>query len=289
MKWTVTKQQEGLSVGDYLKQKELSRRIIKAIKFQGGSILVNGHLSTVRAIISPGDTVEVNFPPEARGPFIQPGNIPIDIIYEDEDVLIINKPAGIASIPSIHHMTGTIANGIIAYYDAHDINFTVHIVTRLDRDTSGLLLVAKHRFSHSILSNDQKAGKVNRSYFAIVEGVITEGSGTIDAPIGRKHDSIIERMVTSNGQRAITHFQVISQTDRFSLVDVKLETGRTHQIRVHFAYWGHPLAGDDLYGGSIEFVKRQALHCKSLSFTHPTTKQRMNFTSKLPDDLSEIC
>ncbi|MRH43399.1 RluA family pseudouridine synthase [Aquibacillus halophilus] len=266
----------------------LSRRLVKAVKFQGGNLTINGEFSTVRKKLTIGDELIVTFPQETKGSFMHPEHIPLDIVYEDADVMVINKPAHIATIPSLHHTSGTIANGLLGYYEKHNLTYTVHIVTRLDRDTSGLLLVAKHRFSHSILSKEQKLGSVNRSYFAIVEGTMNQKQGTIDAPIARKDDSIIERMVKDGGQHAITHYQVLEETDLYSLVDVRLETGRTHQIRVHFSHIGHPLVGDDLYGGSINHLDRQALHCKSLEFTQPITKQRLHFKSQLPLEMRSL-
>ncbi|MDL4842938.1 RluA family pseudouridine synthase [Aquibacillus rhizosphaerae] len=265
-----------------------SRRIIKVVKFQGGSLLVNGEIATVRRMLKVGDEVDVIFPVETRGAFMKPENMTLDIIYEDQDVMVINKPAGIATIPSLHHPSGTIANGILGYYEAKQIAYTVHIVTRLDRDTSGLLLIAKHRFSHSLLSSDQKQGKVNRRYFAIIEGGMSQVSGVIDAPIARHPDSIIERVVADDGQRAVTHYHVEKESESHSLLDVKLETGRTHQIRVHFSYLGFPLAGDDLYGGSKAHINRQALHCRSLTFTHPISRKELFFSSPIPEDMSNI-
>lgn len=288
MKFTISKQQEGMLVREFLLEKGFSRRIIKAIKFQGGSLLVNGEFCTVRRKLEESDELVVVLPQETRGAYLKPEKLPLTIVYEDEDVLVIDKPPGIATIPSLHHTSGTIANGILGYYEDLRLSYTVHIVTRLDRDTSGLLLVAKHRFSHSILSKDQKQGLVNRSYYAVIEGQLEKKKGTIDAPIARKGDSIMERMVKEGGQRAITHYKVAKETPSYSLIDIKLETGRTHQIRVHFSYLGHPLIGDDMYGGNKEIIARQALHCKSLAFTQPMTKVRIDLQSQLPEDMSRV-
>lgn len=282
------KEESGLLLREYLKERKgFSRRIIKAIKFERGSLLVNNEFATVRKVIQTGDTVEVKFPKEHRGTFMKPEPLELDIVYEDNDILVINKPAGIASIPSVHHKTGTLANGILHHYEKKQLDFTVHIVTRLDRDTSGLILISKHRLSHSILAIEQKKGAIERRYQAVVSGHLTEKEGTIDAPIARNPNSIIERMVDPSGKRSVTHYQVLKQTNTDSLVHIKLETGRTHQIRVHFAYLGHPLLGDELYGGEVGVIKRQALHCVSLSFTHPITKKHYIFTSDLPPDMKK--
>ncbi|MBM7571547.1 RluA family pseudouridine synthase [Aquibacillus albus] len=288
MKWIITKEQEGIFIRDYLREvRGLSRRLIKAIKFNGGSLLVNGELSTVRRKLIEGDELEVILPPEERGSYMKPEKLPLDIVYEDDDVLVINKPSGVATIPSFNHVSGTIANRILGYYDEHKLDYTVHIVTRLDRDTSGLMLVAKHRYSHSILSNDQKQGLVNRRYYAIIEGKLGNKNGVVDLPIARETDSIIKRRVHDDGQRAITRYEVEKEIGETTLLDIKLETGRTHQIRVHFSHLGHPLIGDDLYGGDMTVMKRQALHCRLLSFIQPTTKERINLSSELPEDMKQ--
>ncbi|CQR47990.1 Ribosomal large subunit pseudouridine synthase D [Paraliobacillus sp. PM-2] len=289
MKWQVTNEESGLLLREYLKDtKGFSRRIIKAIKFQSGSLLVNGECATVRRVLHENDIVEVVFPKEHRGSFMRAEPVCLNIVYEDDDVLVIDKMAGMATIPSIHHTKGTLANGILYHYEKNQIDFTVHIVTRLDRDTSGLVLVAKHRLSHSILAMDQKQGKIERRYQAIVSGHLQEKQGRIDAPIARNPASIIERRVDISGKRAITHYHVLEETNSDSLLHIRLETGRTHQIRVHFSHLGHPLVGDELYGGKTDVLHRQALHCVSLSFIHPITKEKHTFTSKLPADMQKL-
>lgn len=165
---------------------------------------------------------------------------------------------------------------------------TVHLVTRLDRDTSGIMLVAKHRFAHSILSSAQKNGLVKRRYAAVVHGRMAQMEGTVDAPIGRHPDSIIERTVTPDGQKAVTHFYVTCANDDMTSVALQLETGRTHQIRVHMSYLGHPLCGDTLYGGTRQEIGRQALHSEHLSFIHPLTQENMRFHAPLPQDMSKL-
>ncbi|WP_229683162.1 RluA family pseudouridine synthase [Virgibacillus oceani] len=286
MQWTIKQEHEGMLIRDYLQQVHgFSRRILKAVKLDGGEIAVNGVPQTVRFVLAADDVLTIQFPPEDKGTFMEPESIPLSIVYEDDAVIVIDKQAGAATIPSRHHATGTIANGLLAYYAKHSIPYTIHIVTRLDRDTSGLLLVAKHRYSHSILAASQKAGKVKRKYRAIVEGHPLQRNGTIDAPIDRKEGSIIERAVVSSGKRAVTHYEVVDESPSHTMVNVQLETGRTHQIRVHFAHLGHPLAGDDLYGGSVTRISRQALHCCELTFMHPITKEIVHFQSAVPDDM----
>ncbi|TQS75799.1 RluA family pseudouridine synthase [Ornithinibacillus gellani] len=289
MNWQIDKEHEGLSIRDYLRQEHaFSRRILKAVIYEGGSIKVNGQERTLAYRLMTADNLLVDFPPERIGSHMQPENMNLDILYEDDAVIVLNKPAGRASIPSLHHPTGTIANGLLQYYDETGITSTVHIVTRLDRDTSGLMLIAKNRYSHSILSSSQRAGEVERDYMAIAEGIVHPEFGTIDAPIGRKPDSIIERVVDPDGQPAVTHYQNKRKTATHTLLHIRLETGRTHQIRVHLAHIGYPLAGDDLYGGSLDIIKRHALHCAAIRFIHPFTKEWMSFEAVMPTDMCSM-
>lgn len=289
VKWTITNEYDGMLVRDYLQQVQgVSRRILKEVKFAGGEIRVNGKAQSVRFSLGTGDQLELKLPPETIGTCMYPETMPLSVVYEDDGVLVIDKPAGIATIPSMNQPSGTIANGVLAYYKQQRIPFTVHVVTRLDRDTSGLLLIAKHRYSHSLLSRLQREGKVKRHYQAIVEGTLPMNQGTINKPIGRKQGSIIERTVTETGKQAITHYHVIQETAAHSLVDVNLETGRTHQIRVHFSHIGHPLVGDDLYGGTSNVIDRQALHCYQIEFEHPFTREVMRFNSAIPEDMNRL-
>lgn len=288
MKWKIAQQHDGMLLREYLQQVQgLSRRILKAVIHDGGKIMVNKKVQSVRFRLTAGEEVQLTFPPEEVGASLHPEPMQLDIIYEDDAVLVINKPAGIVTIPSMNDTSGTIANGVLAHYQKHSLPFTVHVVTRLDRDTSGILLIAKHRYSHSLLAKSQKAGKVKRGYRAIVEGGLPI-DGTINAPIGRKEGSIIERTVTETGKPAVTHYQVIQQSEAFSFVDVRLETGRTHQIRVHFSHIGHPLAGDQLYGGTNRLISRQALHCCHIAFVHPFTKEIMEFHTNIPEDMNQL-
>ncbi len=179
-------------------------------------------------------------------------DIPIEVIYEDEVLLVINKPSGMNTIPSREHPSGSLANALIGYFQKIGLQATTHIVTRLDRDTSGLVLVAKYRYFHHLFSEQQKSGAIKRTYTALAEGQLNELSGVIEEPIGRKKDSIIEREVRRDGQYALTRYQVLKRYPQFTLLELHLETGRTHQIRVHLSYLGHPLLGDDLYGGKVE-------------------------------------
>lgn len=277
---------DGMVLREYLREKLLfSTRLIKKVKSKEGGLIINDKPVTVRYVLKKDDILKVSFPPEERSNTMVAEELPLDVVYEDKDVLIIEKSAGIPSIPSQLHPSGTVANGILAYYDKRKLPYTVHIVTRLDKDTSGLLLIAKHQYSHSLLSDMQRENAITREYTAIVHGKLKDWRGTIDLPIGRKADSIIERTVIETGQRAVTHYEVIRIFEDYSLVNIRLQTGRTHQIRVHFSAIGHPLVGDHLYGAKQDPFLRQALHCSVLRFNQPLTKKPIEIISKLPLDM----
>ncbi|MED1565401.1 RluA family pseudouridine synthase [Bacillus paramycoides] len=285
LKWTIQSVAEGILVREFLKTKGISKAALTDIKFHGGAIEVNGEHASVRHKLQAGEELQVFFPVEERSEGMIAENIPLCIVYEDDAVLVMNKEAYMSTIPSREHPSGSVANALLYHYDKQHLASTVHIVTRLDRDTSGLMLIAKNRFVHHLLSKQHQHKGVKRTYEAIVHGMILEEVGTIDAPIGRKADSIIERTVCEDGQRAVTHFKVMESFPNKTRVALELETGRTHQIRVHMAHIGHPLLGDDLYGGQRDVMKRQALHSTSLTFYHPILEKEMTFTSSIPDDM----
>lgn len=289
MEWFITSKFANQTIRSFLKDEQaFSRRILKAIISEDGYIRLNGSIVKLNQLLSEGDHLEVKFPREEKGAFMKAERLPLTILYEDEFLLVIDKPAYMATIPSRHHPHHTLANGVLGYYEEHAIPYTVHIVTRLDKGTSGLVLVAKHRYSHSLLSTMQWETKIKRRYQALVAGHLSDKVGSIKKNIGRKDGSIIERTVRVDGQEAVTHYQVIKETLSHTLVDIDLETGRTHQIRVHFSFIGHPLLGDDLYGGKNGLINRQALHCSQLSFFHPFTQKKMVVNSELPSDMKRL-
>ncbi|WP_053365589.1 RluA family pseudouridine synthase [Bacillus sp. FJAT-27245] len=289
LQWKAGASDSGKLLREFLKEKEISSTALTDIKFKGGSIEANGRDVTVRYCLSEGDLVSVAFPPEEPSEGIRAEGIPLVIVYEDDYLIVLNKPAAMSTIPSREHPSGSLANGLVGYYEKIGLRATAHIVTRLDRDTSGLVLVAKHRHVHHLLSKQQKSCEVKREYEAFAEGEFKEQSGTIEQPIGRKSDSIIEREVRPDGQYACTRYQVMGECGRlFSRVRLRLETGRTHQIRVHLAYIGHPLLGDDLYGGDVALIRRQALHCRWISFYHPFLLKEMSFEAPLPGDMAAL-
>lgn len=288
IEWLIDEHGSEKQIKEFLKEKEISKSALTDIKFKGGMILVNGKEENVRYPLKEQDHLKLIFPSEIPSEGMKEEDLPLEIIFEDEYLLIINKPSGMNTIPSREHPLGSLANALVGYYRKIGLESTSHIVTRLDRNTSGLVLIAKHRHIHHLFSKMQKNGSVKRTYEAFAEGIIPENSGTIDQPIGRKADSIIEREVQEDGQYACTHFKVLERMVFFTHIELQLETGRTHQIRVHMSYMNHPLLGDDLYGGDTTSINRQALHCKQVKFIHPVTNQEMVFRVDLPMDMKKL-
>ncbi len=280
-----------MKVTSFLKKQDISKSLLAKIKFAGGDIQVNGIRQNAIYFLEEGDVVTIDIPSEEdlTGSLL-PVDAPLSIVYEDEHFMVIEKPHGVASIPSILH-SNTIANFVKAYYLKNNYeNKQVHIVTRLDKDTSGLMLFAKHGYAHARLDKQLQAKAIHKRYYALVHG---QGElapeGEIIAPIGRPDDSIITRCVTKSGKYAHTSYKVIQSWGHVHLVDIQLHTGRTHQIRVHFAHIGFSLLGDDLYGGSMEFgIERQALHCHRLEFVNPFTNEKMMYESDLTNDFQSV-
>ncbi|GIO22528.1 RluA family pseudouridine synthase [Oceanobacillus sp. J11TS1] len=285
--WIIDQESSQQTVKDFLQQKQgFSRRLLTSIKQDGGSMMINNDFCYVSNILETGDQLTVIFPDEVQSSSITATEMNLDIVYEDEDHLVLNKPAGQASMPSMTDRVDTLANGIAWYYQQENHPATVHIVTRLDANTSGLVLVAKNRYVHSLLAENQKRNGIHRMYEALVTGVVEPEEGTISAPISRKTTSIIEREVNwTTGKRAVTYYKTIATFSNASLLRIQLETGRTHQIRVHFSHIGHPLLGDDLYGGEKSFIPRQALHCAYIEWEHPFLKRRIKLTCERPEDI----
>ena len=279
----------GLRVEQFLRRKRYSGQNLSEIKRMPKSILVNGVHYYMRQELSTGDHLQVRICETKNSEKIPPTNLPLDIIYEDEDLLVLNKPAGMPIHPSLNNYTNSIANALAYYFQSQGKPFIFRCCNRLDRDTSGLTIVSKHLVSGSILSDMTKYREVHREYLAIARGSVTPSEGTIQAPLGRKEGTIIERTVDwEHGEDAVTHYKVVKEANGHSLVSLRLETGRTHQIRIHMKYLGYPLIGDYLYNPDMEYMTRQALHSHHMEFTHPITGEHMSFTAPLPEDMARV-
>lgn len=287
----------GQKISGFLKNQGYSSQNRIDLKKDPGAIWLNGEWVHQNHLLSDGDTLKVYIHETQNSDQIVPVHIPVEIVYEDEDLMVVNKPAGMPVHPSRKNPDNSLGNALAWYFKQQNRPFVFRCITRLDRDTSGLTIVAKHCVSAAMLGemaaaktkNGLCAVGIKKEYLAIVRGNITPERGTVNAPIARKESEHLERMVDFwHGDHAVTHYEVMEECNGYSLVRLLLETGRTHQIRVHMQYIGHPLIGDFLYNPDMEVMKRQALHAWRLTFTHPITGERMCFTAPLPEDMSCI-
>ena len=283
LKYVVKKEQ---LLREFLLENNISRKTLTRIKFDSdGSIKVNGNEENVRYTLKENDRVEITLPSEDYSESVRFINKPVDIVYEDEYFLIINKDINLPSIPSRNMEDESLLERVNYYFREKNINSIPHIVTRLDKNTSGLVLIAKHRHIHALFSNLS----IDKYYTALVNGKIKDNA-IVEAPIRRVSSSIIEREVGEGGEYAKTEYwleEYISGLD-ISVVRLKLFTGKTHQIRVHMKYEGHPLLGDELYGGDVSFIKRQALNCSNLAFVHPITREFIDIKAEIPADMKKV-
>lgn len=249
-------------------------------------LFLNNTTCDTRAPVKIGDKLIIDFNYEEENSNIVPNGMDLDIIYEDDWLLIVNKPSEIAIHPSILHFNNSLSNGIRFYFDKIGLKKKIRPVNRLDKDTSGLVIFAKCEYIQECLSLQMQEGILKKEYLCLVSGTINQKSGTINLPIARKEGSIMERCIDEKGKQAITHYKVIKEFKNYSLVECRLETGRTHQIRLHMASIGHPLLGDTLYGTSSSLISRQALHSYKIKFIHPITKKEIELIAKLPQDIN---
>lgn len=286
--YQITAAEEGRKIGDFLREKGYSRHLLRQLKETEDGLLRNAQPTFTTVALKAGDRIRVRLLEKAEGSeAIMPAPLPFEIVYEDEDLLVVNKPADMPIHPSFQNHGNTLADALTWHYQQHGEDFVYRCINRLDRDTTGLLIVAKHLLSASILSDMVGKREIHREYLAIVKGIPPE-NGTISAPIGRKKGSAILREVNfETGEPAVTHFARLEIRNGLSLVSLKLETGRTHQIRVHMGYIGCPLIGDYLYYPECSRISRQALHSHRLSFLHPITGKALSFTAPLPEDMDK--
>ncbi len=290
LQFTIDENFAGKQVLAFLKYKNFSSRLIKDLKRNPHGILIGNKKVTVLKTLKKGDVLTVYIKDkEERAENITPVNHPVEILYEDKDVVVCVKPPFMATHPSADNYGTTLANALAYHFEQNGGPATIRPVNRLDKNTSGLILIAKNMHSSAVLSADLRDKKIKREYLAIVEGSPKDDEGTVDAPIARCYDSVIKRCVDfEKGDTAITHYKVIKKGE-FSLLRLWLETGRTHQIRVHMSYIGCPVAGDFLYGKEFSGgIKRHALHSHTLEFVHPISGETMFFKSPMPEDMNEI-
>ena len=264
------------------------RLLLKLKKMQ--RITLNGNSIYIHHSLQIGDIIECDLDYEEDNSNIVPTPISLSIIYEDDCYLIIDKPAGLPIHPSAYHYEDSLSNGVRYYFDKIGLKKKIRPINRLDKDTSGLVVFAKNEYVQECLVKQMKSKEFVKKYIAIVDGNLSSKEGIINAPIARKNNSIIERCVSDNGESAITHYKVLSSNkeNNFDAVECTLETGRTHQIRVHFSHIGHPLLGDTLYGKASSLIDRQALHSYYISFIHPIEKIKKVYESKLPNDMKSV-
>ncbi len=284
--YQVPEELSGLKINQFLRRQGYSLQNLTDLKKMKESVLLNGEWAYLNQRLSTGDHILVHIQENESSEKIPPVKLPLDIVYEDEDIIVINKPAGMPIHPSRNNYTNSMANALAWYYKEQGKPFIFRCTNRLDRDTSGLTVVSKHMLSGNIMSTMTAKREFHREYLAISRGHVTPSSGVINAPLSRKPGSIIERTVDyENGECAITHYRVIKEQNGHSLISLVLETGRTHQIRIHMKHLGFPLVGDYLYNPDMEFINRQALHSHHLSFRHPITREQLDFTAPLPEDM----
>lgn len=286
--YRISEKDSPCTVESFLKARGYSRQIIIQLKKNSDSIKANGRWAYIKTMLHTGDELMIFLEEPQSSERILPVPLPLSVVYEDEDILVVDKPADMPVHPSINNYDNTLANAVAYYYQSDKEPFVFRCINRLDRDTTGLLIVAKNALSASILSAQMKERQIHRTYLALCDGTLPSSQGTIDAPIARREGSAIERCVNfENGERAVTHYRVLETCSQVTLAELRLETGRTHQIRVHMQYLGAPLMGDYLYHPDFTRISRVALHSSALEFIHPITGKPMRFHVPLPEDMEK--
>ncbi|NTW71579.1 MAG: RluA family pseudouridine synthase [Eubacteriaceae bacterium] len=272
---------------DFLQnRKGYSSRLIRMIKREG-SVLLNGRRAIMIDFVAEGDEVLIKMPVEKID--CSPQNIPLKIVYEDHDILVADKESGMVTHPTRSHQENNLANAVANYFMKTNISAKIRFVNRLDRDTTGLVVIAKNKFAHQHIQNQMQENKVEKIYFAVVEGIVEANQGTIDLPIGRNGEDTFERSVMEDGKPSVTHYTVLKRYEGHTLVRLNLETGRTHQIRVHMKAIGHPITGDSLYNINIHpGIERQALHAGEIEFSLPRSGEKIRLSAPIPKDMSAL-
>ncbi len=271
-----------------IKEFDISSRLLRKLKLNE-QIFCNGKVAWVNGIAKAGDEIVVNVASEGEAENIKSEEGIIDVLYEDDSLLVLNKSGNVVVHPTCLHQSGTLANFVKHYFECKDEHIKLHFVNRLDRETSGVIVLSKNEYTQDILTKQMQSGFFTKEYIAIVCGIIKDDFGTIDLPIKREPGSIMTRMVADDGDRAVTHFEVIKRMKDMTVIRLKLETGRTHQIRVHLKTIGHPILGDGLYSDrETDLIDRQALHSYKTCFVHPITKEKLEIVANLPSDMKKI-
>lgn len=283
--YKIKENENNTQILDFLRLKGFSRNILSSMKSYKEAILLNGEKAGGRTLLSEGDCLTIHVPETGDAENIPPVSIPLSILYEDEDLLVVNKPAGMPVHPSMGNYYNTLANGVAFYFQKQGIFCPFRCINRLDRDTSGALILAKNPLSAALLYTRMKKREIRRTYLAVVKG-IPPSHGKISAPIARSGDSVIQRCVDfEQGESAVTYYERLDSHKGLSLLKLRLETGRTHQIRVHMGYLGFPLPGDYLYCPDYTCFQRQPLHSFQLEFSHPITDKELVFLAPVPEDM----
>lgn len=286
LNYSIKKNDDGKKLYNYMKfELKMSTRLSRKL-LRGGSVTVNGKPGKSSDILKDGDNIEIYLSSDETQD-IEPQDIPLEVVYEDNDLLIVNKPSGMVVHPTKGHLEGTLANAVMNYFSVTNQNSIVRLVNRIDRDTSGLVVKAKSQFAHQAMARKMDMDEIEKYYIAIVEGRLT-GKGEINLPIDRPSYDSIKREVMEEGYRAVTHYEVLHSSEEMSCVFVRLETGKTHQIRVHMSHIGHPIVGDTLYGRESPYIERQALHAYKLVFNHLRNNTPLEITAHLPEDMKKL-
>ena len=290
LEWTVPPEAAGVRVDTLLKRHlGLSGTVVRRIKWLPDGILADGVRVNTRYVPRPGQVLSVRLSDPDRRSGVVPAPGALDIVYEDGDLVVVNKAAGVPVHPGPGHFSDTVGNFLLYHYDAEGEEADFHPVHRLDRGTSGLLVVAKHAHAQEVLKGQLHTTAFRRTYLAVCRGVPEPAAGVIDAPLGPRPGSLVEQMVRPDGKAARTRYRVREDLGDRALVELELDTGRTHQIRVHLAHLGHPLLGDFLYGEEDKaLIGRPALHSWKLSLRHPITGQELDFTAPVPEDMAGL-